>query len=122
MRFRTVHYPQGVPIEGYGADFFRIGGEMLQGAIVVAPDGVAPWGGYDDIAPLLTLTGKLDVLLIGTGGETQHLPPSLRAALQEAGLNAEQMGSAAACRTYNVLLGEGRRVGAALLPVGNPAR
>ena len=53
----------------------------------------------------------------GTGAEIAHVPAGLRAALEAAGLGVEAMASPAACRTYNVLLAEGRRVGVALLPV-----
>jgi len=45
------------------------------------------------------------------------LPRPFREALEEAGIGVEPMSSPAACRTYNVLLGEGRRIAAALLPV-----
>ncbi|MFZ8959647.1 MAG: Mth938-like domain-containing protein, partial [Paracoccaceae bacterium] len=54
---------------------------------------------------------------IGTGAEIAHIPAKLRAALESAGLGVEVMGSPSAARSYNVLLGEGRRIGAALLPV-----
>ncbi|HKK97220.1 MAG TPA: Mth938-like domain-containing protein, partial [Marivita sp.] len=46
-----------------------------------------------------------------------HIPADLRGALEEAGLGVEAMTSPAACRTYNVLLSEGRRVALAVLPV-----
>jgi len=75
------------------------------------------WGGFDDVQSLLELSGEIDVLLIGTGGEICHIPRSLRDALEAAGIGVETMNSPAACRTYNVLLSEGRRVAAALLPV-----
>jgi uncharacterized protein len=51
------------------------------------------------------------------GSEIAHLPHALRSALESAGIGAEVMSSPQACRTYNVLLGEGRRVGLAVLPV-----
>jgi uncharacterized protein len=57
------------------------------------------------------------VLFVGTGAEIAHVPPAFRAALEAAGPGVEAMASPAACRTYNVLLSEGRRVGLALLPV-----
>ena len=62
-------------------------------------------------------TSALDVLLIGMGAEIAHIPSALRDRLEAAGLGVEVMSSPQACRTYNVLLGEGRRVGLALLPV-----
>jgi uncharacterized protein len=63
------------------------------------------------------LQGKIDVLLVGTGAEIAHLPADFRAALEAAGIGVETMNSPAAARTYNVLLGEGRRIAACLLPV-----
>jgi uncharacterized protein len=74
-----------------------------------------PWGGYDDVQPLLDLAQQVDVLFIGTGDEISHIPTDLRNTLEHAGLGVEVMNSPAACRTYNILLSEGRRVAAALL-------
>jgi len=59
----------------------------------------------------------VDVLFVGTGAETAHLPATLRARLEAAGLGVEAMATPPACRAYNVLLSEGRRIAAALLPV-----
>jgi uncharacterized protein len=56
-------------------------------------------------------------LLLGTGRRLQPPPAGLRAALKQAGIALEPMDSGAACRTYNVLMAEGRLVAAALLPV-----
>ena len=106
-----------MPIEGYGPGFFRVGGEVFHGPILVTAGGVESWGGYGDEAALLALGGAVDVLFIGTGAETAHIPAPLRQRLEAAGLGVEAMNSPAACRTYNVLLAEGRRVAAALLAV-----
>jgi uncharacterized protein len=57
------------------------------------------------------------VIFVGTGAEMAHLPPALRSALEGAGIGVEPMNTPAACRTYNVLLSEGRRVALAALPV-----
>lgn len=57
------------------------------------------------------------MLFLGTGAETRHPPAALRQRLEAAGVGVEAMNSPAACRTYNVLLSEGRRVAVALLPV-----
>ena len=57
------------------------------------------------------------MLFVGTGAEIAHVPGGLPGALEEAGIGVEAMASPAACRTYNVLLSEGRRVALALLPV-----
>ncbi|QDY68992.1 Mth938-like domain-containing protein [Qingshengfaniella alkalisoli] len=117
MRLNEVTYPEGKPVDGYGPGFFRVDGEVIEGAMLVGPDGVALWGGYADDSTLLALQGRVDVLFIGTGAEVAHIPKALRDPLEEAGLGVEAMASPAACRTYNVLLSEGRRVAIAALPV-----
>ena len=66
---------------------------------------------------MLALAGKVDVVFLGTGSEVAHIPDDLRETLEEAGLGVEVMSSPAACRTYNILLSEGRRIALALLPV-----
>ena len=81
------------------------------------PSGVAPWGGLEEWEPLLAARDAVDVILFGMGAEIAHLPADLRRALEDAGIGTEVMSSPQACRTYNVLLGEGRRVGLALLGV-----
>ena len=117
MRLSEVNYPDGAPIEGCGPGFFRIRGEAHPAPLAVLPGGVAPWGGLKDAGTLLAAAGRIDVLLVGMGPEIAHLPAALREALDAAGIGAEVMSSPQACRTYNVLLGEGRRVGLAVLPV-----
>ena len=117
MRLNEVVYTDAKPVDGYGPGFFRIGGEVYEGPIVVLPTGIAPWGGYGDAATLIDAVADLDVVFVGTGAEIAHIPADLRSALEDAGLGVEVMASATACRTYNVLLSEGRRVGLALLPV-----
>mgnify|MGYP001802919797 CR=1 FL=1 len=94
MRLNEVVYTDAEPIEGYGHGFFRIGGQTL-----------------------VSLAADVDVLFIGTGTEIAHIPKELQVALEAVGLGVEVMNSPAACRTYNVLLSEGRRVALALLPV-----
>jgi uncharacterized protein len=117
MRMNEVTFDDSRPVDGYGPGFFRVGGELREGAVVILPSGVFSWGGYDDVARLVAAAGEVDVLLVGTGAEIAHIPRGLRAALEAAGLGVEVAASPAACRTYNVLLSEGRRVGLAALPV-----
>lgn len=117
MRLNEVTFSDAAPVDGYGPGYFRIGGQRHDGAQLIGPAGIAPWGGLADEAPLLALAGQVDVLFIGTGAEIAHLPAALRDRLEAAGLGVENMNSAAACRTYNVLLSEGRRVALAVLPV-----
>lgn len=117
MRLNEVIYSNALPVEGYGPGFFRIGGKAHDAPLALLPSGVMPWGGLEDIASLLVAAEEIDVLLVGMGAEIAHLPSDLRSALEDAGIGAEVMSSPQACRTYNVLLGEGRRVGLALLSV-----
>lgn len=115
MRMIEIDYAAAKPIDSYGDGFFRVGGEVHQGHTLIAPDAVLPWAGFADTAALVALAGKIDVLFVGTGAEIAHIPSAFRATLEEAGLGVEQMATPAACRTYNVLLSEGRRIGAALI-------
>lgn len=117
MRLNEITYDDSRPIDGYGPGFFRVGGTVHRGAILALPTGVKAWGGLDDVAAVLALAATIDVVIIGTGAEIAHLPVAFREACEEAGIGVEPMASPAACRTYNVLLSEGRRVAAALIPV-----
>ncbi|MDD7971277.1 Mth938-like domain-containing protein [Roseinatronobacter alkalisoli] len=118
MHLSEVDFGAARPVDGYGKDFFRIGGNVHPAPLLLVAGEVLPWGGYDDDAALLELAGHVDVLFIGTGGAIAHIPPALRDKLEAAGLGVEIMDSPAACRTYNVVLSEQRRVAVALLPVG----
>lgn len=117
MQLNEMKFDGATPIDGYGPGFFRVGGQALEGAVLVTPAGARGWGGYDDAAPLLEIVEDVDVIFVGTGADTAHIPAGLRGQLEEAGVGVEAMNSPAACRTFNVLLSEGRRVAAALLPV-----
>ena len=117
MQLTEITYSDAKPIDGYGPGFFRVNGQVLHGACLVTPWGAQSWGGPQDLAPLLALVDKVDVLFFGTGAEISHPPAELRRALEGAGVGIEVMASPAACRTYNVLLSEGRRIAVALRPV-----
>ena len=117
MQLTEISFGEARPIDGYGPGFFRVGGEVFEGHVLCLPDGVRLWGGFDAPEALTALAGALDVLLIGTGAEIAPPPAPLRRALEAAGVAPEPMASPSAARTYNVLLSEGRRVGAALLTV-----
>lgn len=117
IQLAEITFDDARPIDGYGPGFFRIGGKVIEGGVLVTGRVAKPWGGYADTAPLLALAREIDVLLLGTGKAIAHPPAEMRCALEEAGIAIEPMDSAAAARTYNVLLSEGRRIAAALLPV-----
>lgn len=111
-------------IQGYSAGRFRIGGQSYNGAVAVFPDQALLWDvpGFSGALPadyfsIFTARAQdIDVLLLGTGAAMRY-EPALKKTLHECGLNIEIMDTGAACRTYNVLLGDGRRVAAALWPV-----
>jgi uncharacterized protein len=117
MRLTELTYDDAQPIEGYGPGFFRIGGEAMKAPLLVTATGAKGWGGTQDTETLLALAGQVDVIFLGTGDEIAHIPKELRSTVEAAGIGIEAMNSPAACRTYNVLVNEGRRVAAALLPV-----
>ncbi|OUD10657.1 hypothetical protein BVC71_03985 [Marivivens niveibacter] len=117
MRLNEVVFTDAKPVDGYGPGFFRIGGEVFKGPLVVTSTGVASWGGFDDADALIAMKDKTDVVFIGTGENIAYIPAELRTALETAGVAFETMASPAACRTFNVLLSEGRRVALAILPI-----
>lgn len=117
MRLNEISFSDAEPVDGYGPGFFRVGGKPLKGALLLTPRGVQDWAGLDDVDTLRGLAQDVDVLFIGMGSEIAHIPSALRASLESAGLGVEVMNTPSACRTYNVLLSEGRRVALAVLPV-----
>ncbi|MCI4661768.1 MAG: Mth938-like domain-containing protein [Neomegalonema sp.] len=110
------------PIDGYAPGGFRIAGRFHEGALllhakgIVAVDPVQLWDQLDD-ALLAPLAGEVDILLVGMGSDLKPLPASFTRQLDARMIGVEGMSSPSACRTYNVLLSEGRRVAALLLPV-----
>lgn len=117
MAMRPTDFAGAVPVDGYGPGFFRVGGQVHRGAVILTGQGAQPWGGLDDIAALLALAGQIDVLFIGMGADIARLPQDLTRRLRDAGLMVEAMATPPAARSYNITLSEGRRVACALLPV-----
>ena len=118
MQLNEMQYAGGLqPVEGYGPGFFRIAGGRREGPLLTHASGPVPWRGLEDVTPLLALAGENDVILFGMGAEIAHIPTGLRDQLEAAGMGCEIMSSASACRSYNILLGEGRRIALAALPV-----
>jgi uncharacterized protein len=92
------------------------------GSLLVLPDRVLPWAVGDPealdeaaFAPLRAVEPVPDILVVGTGATFVLLPQALRQAIRAWGPVVEVMATPAGCRTYNVLLSEGRRVAAALI-------
>ena len=118
-------------VQSYGPGRFRVSGVAWTAAILVTPDRTVAWEaaaapmaealGVAALAPVLDATPAVEVLLVGGGARAAFIPPATRAALKARGLAVESMDTGAACRTYNVLLAEGRRVAAALIPTPDGA-
>jgi uncharacterized protein len=110
-------------VQSYGSGRFRISNVVYEHAVLVLPDRTLHWDA-DDTSPLtieslapLRESGAVKILLVGGGKRALQIPENVRVWLREAGIVAETMDTGAACRTYGVLLAEGRRVAAALLPI-----
>jgi len=111
-------------IHGYGDHGFTITGLRHEGSVLVFPDRTQAWPvtsmaelSLDALAPILAAEPRPAVLLLGCGKGMSVVPREIKAALREAGIVVDPMDTGAACRTYNVLLTEGRDVAAALIAV-----
>ncbi len=112
-------------IDGYGEGGFRFGGMSHRGSIIAVPDGVYAWAVLspseitaDSLDRVFSSPkGSIELLLIGTGTDLVSVPEPLRRKLKAAGIVVDPMGTGAAARTYNILLGERRRVAVALIAV-----
>ena len=105
-------------IQSYGASGFRIGNNLYDTHVLVLPDATVEWTGewsLDAFAAILSASPCPEVLLVGTGARHVMVPPLFRNAIKAREMGFDSMDTGAACRTFNVLLGEGRRVAAALL-------
>jgi uncharacterized protein len=109
-------------IERYAASGFRVSGVIYHGPILVFPDLTVAWDAasarditWETLAPVIE-HGGVEILLLGLGRSTSAVPAVLRTKLRTAGVALEAMDTGAACRTYNVLVAEDRRVAAALIP------
>lgn len=104
-------------IRSYGPQGFRIGNTDHATHVLVLPDSTLPWNGelaLEAIMPLMTAFPLVELLLIGTGKHHQLVDVSFRKELRNKGVSNDTMDTGAACRTFNILLGEGRRAAALL--------
>lgn len=111
-------------IQGYGGGAFRISNIEYRHAVLVLADRTLALAVSDvaamqaaDLQALLDASPRPEILIIGCGARAAFVPQPLRATLRQAGIAIEVMDTGAACRTHGVLLAEGRRVAAALLPI-----
>ena len=123
MEFELLRAPpERQHIDRYGPGSFLVSGVRFSGSILVFAERCTPWpvrgmGEVDAAAlePILRAEPAIDLLLLGTGATFRPPPAAVREALRRAGIALEPMPTAAACRTFNLLLAEERRVAAALI-------
>lgn len=123
----TPQVPEGRQlIQGYGGGGFRIAGQRHRGSVLVRRERTESWSVADAAAVTIesleglvrTASGEApEILLVGCGAKPTVPPPALRRALRAIGVSLEWMDTGAACRTFNILLAEERRVAAALIAV-----
>jgi len=105
---------------GYGEGFVLVNGQRHEAAMIVLPERIVPWdvAGFDALKETdfrIFLEMNLEILLLGTGPKLRFPHPRLTQSLAARRTGVEAMDLQAACRTYNILMAEERRVAAALL-------
>lgn len=119
MRF-TLDTPGSLSVTGYSGEGIAVGGRLFRSSILILPDSVRDWdcAGVDELdADRLAsaLAEAPEILLLGSGHRLQFPDAELGLQLGRRGIGLEVMDTRAACRTFNILLQEGRRVVAALI-------
>lgn len=111
-------------IQAYGEEGFRIADVRYAAAVLVTTGWSRDWGvtsladaNETNLAALKSAEPAIELLIVGCGKSLTMVPAGFRTIVKSWGISFEQMDTGAACRTYNVLLTEGRRVAAALLPI-----
>jgi len=125
MELSNTDFGNQPPIEAYGDGGFRLDKKRVEGSMFLLPDvGMFPWAPNqvsevtpDMFSQIIAAAPTFDLLLIGSGRDMQFPSRDVRDHLSRIPLHFEVMDTGAACRTYNVLLGEARRVAAALIAV-----
>ncbi len=111
-------------VESYGGGKFRVSGVSYRGSVLGFPARTLAWpvAAMDQLNQLSlepvmaeAQAGGIDLLLLGCGARMAIVPAAVRQHLRTAGVVVESMDTGAACRTYNVLMADGRRVAAALI-------
>jgi len=123
-RADAPHLPRPAIIEAYGDGGFRFGGMSHRGSLLCFPDGIWAWPVKDltelnaaSLSAVFERAENLDFFLIGAGRDPWALPERLRERFRKISLSVDGMATGAAVRTYNILLAENRRVGAALIAI-----
>jgi uncharacterized protein len=120
----TPRTPKGkLTINRYGDGGFVVNDVPYKGSILILSDCVLPWpvSSFGAITPAsftpLFARDLPEMLLVGVGPTFKMLTPVVRGVFRDHNISADAMDTGAACRTYNVLLTEGRLVAAALIAV-----
>jgi uncharacterized protein len=118
------HLPQRVAVDGYGQGGFRFCGLSHRGSLLCLPSGLWAWlvtqaAGIDaaSLAPVFAEADEIDLFLIGVGGDRWAMPDALFERFHALKINVEVTRTGTAVSTYNILLGESRRVAAGLIAV-----
>ena len=124
VRLGAPHLPTPVSIDAYGNGGFRFGDMSHRGSLLCLPDGIWAWPVKNvselteaALAPVVERAQALDIFLIGAGRDPYALPARLRARFRALSISVDCLGTGPAAQTYNILLGEKRRVGAGLIAV-----
>lgn len=111
-------------IQGYSGGIFKVNGQKFSTPICVTPERTLEWPVSTRQVPGLIITDfsllfhkNIEFILLGCGARSHPVSQSVRQVLREQGISIETMDTGAACRTYNVLMAEGRLVSAALMPL-----
>ena len=123
-RSDAPHLPRSAPIEAYGKGGFAFADMSHRGSLLCLPDAIWAWPVIraEDIdraalARVFAAAAGIDTLIIGTGTDVWLPPPALREALRAVRVVLDTMQTGPAVRTYNIMIGERRRVAAALIAV-----
>jgi uncharacterized protein len=105
---------------GYGDDYVMVNGQRHEASLVVLPEKIIPWPaqGFDTLSAenfVFLKNLNVEIVLLGTGTRQRFPHPRLTSTLTSSGIGVEVMDLKAACRTYNILVAEERKVAAALL-------
>lgn len=118
------HLPRSAPIEAYGKGGFAFADMSHRGSLLCLPDSMWAWAvtrpqEIDEysLQKVFAAANAIDTLIVGTGTEVWVPPKGLREALRTVRVVLDPMQTGPAIRTYNIMLGERRRVAAALIAV-----
>ena len=118
------HLPRSAPIEAYGKGGFAFAYMSHRGSLLCLPDAIWAWPvakpeeiDEASLARVFAAANGIDTLIIGTGTAVWLPPKMLREALRGVGVVLDAMQTGPAIRTYNIMMGERRRVAAALIAV-----